>query len=124
MKQMNVKKVVAVLMSMAMAMILFTAVIPVNASEQETDGVAETIVAPRAVACPHCGSSVGRHTSTVWSDWYRTGNERSCTHNHLWGTDLERRRDGIETEICSQCGVKISSRNLSESNWAECHGFD
>ena len=124
MKQMNVKKIVAVLMSMAMAMILFTAVIPVNASEQETEGAAETIVAPRVVACPHCGSTVGRHTSTTWTDWYRTGRQQDCEHGRHWGIDLENRRDGTEIVTCSQCGVKISSRSLSESNWAECHGFD
>lgn len=124
MKQMRVKKVVTVLMSMVMAVTLFTTVIPANACGQETEGVAETIVAPRVVACPHCGSTVGRHTNTTWTDWYRTGNQRNCEHGYYWGIDVERRRDGKEIVTCSQCGVKISSKELSETDWTDCHGFN
>lgn len=118
------KKIVTVLMGMAMTAILFTVAVPVNACGEENEvAVVETVAAPRAVACPHCGSSVGRHTSTVWADWYRTGGQRDCGHGYLWGVDLKRQRDGVQTVTCSQCGVKISSENISETDW-ECHGFN
>lgn len=123
MKRRSMKKAVTVLMGMAMTVTLFTAAVPANACGEERETAAvETVVAPRAVACPHCGSSVGRHTSVAWNPWYRTGNQRNCD-KHPWGIDLELQRDGMETITCSQCGFGISSQSKSEFSW-ECHGFD
>ncbi len=123
MKRKGMKKVVTVLMGMAMAVTLFTAAVPASACEGEDNAVVvETVVAPRTVACPHCGSSVGRHTSTAWADWYRTGKERNCD-KYPWGIDLELQRDGMKTITCSQCGLGISSQSVSEFSW-ECHGFN
>lgn len=118
------KKVVTVLMGMAMAVTLFTAAMPTNAYGEEKEAAAvETVVAPRTVACPHCGSSVGRHTSIAWADWYRTPVQQNCEHNHPWGIDLQQKRDGVKTVTCSQCGILISSEDISQTRW-ECHGFD
>ncbi len=122
MKRKSMKKVVTMLMGMAMTVTLFTAAVPANAcGEEKSAAVVETVVAPRAVACPHCGSSVGRHTSTTWTDWYSV-QQKTCTHMN-WGVDIEMRREGIELVVCSQCNSKISKRTLVDTK-IDCHGFN
>lgn len=108
---MKVKKILAVILVVAFAMLA----IPVSAAEPADTTISEQ----RVELCGNCGGRMV--TTTTWNPWYNTGVQTKCTH-HNYGTDMHQERHGTSSTICQSCkqGTSVSKTQTR----LVCHGYD